>query len=187
MANNNQKVGSDPNAAHEFGGKGDFGIPARSAIVTAHDGEIEGRPAGSAPGNTGARGVRDTGVGSPAGEPGHASGGDLDTDWIGLDGRGGLSAKPVNGHTDGPDDAGNPSDTFASGKPSTGHSKFKPDSHGAGPSAQGDYVDHSGTDTSTVNPGAAGSVNAARGEDPGAEGEITGDEATGNLSQSAET
>ena len=180
------KVGSDTNALHEFGGKGDFGIPARTDVLKAHDGEIEGRPAGSAPGNTGARGVRTTGVGSAGGEAGHDSGGDLDPDWIGLDGHGGISAKPVLGHTDGPDDAGEPTDTFASGKRSNGQSKIKPGTHGAAPNAQGDYVDHSGDDTSTINTNAAGSVNAPRGEDPGAEGEISGAEASGNVEQGGE-
>jgi hypothetical protein len=181
------KVGSDPNAAHNVGGKGDFGIPARSDVLKDHEGQIVGRPAGSAPGNTGSRGIRTTGVGSAGGEAGHDSGGDLDPDWIGLDGKGGLSAKPVLGHTDGPDDAGEPSDTFASGKPSkTEHPKHKPGSHGAAPNAQGDYVDHSGSDTSTNNTNAAGSVTASNGADPGAEGEISNAEATGNVEQGGE-
>jgi hypothetical protein len=180
------KVGSDAAAIHRQGGKNDFGIPARSDVVKDREGQIEGRPAGSALGNTGARGNRTTGVGSAGGEAGHDSGGDLDPDWIGLDGKGGLSAKPVLGHTDGPDDAGEPSDTFASGKPAKGHSKIKPGSHGVAPSAQGDYVDHTGGDASTTNTKEAGSVNANIGQDNGSEGEISGAEATGNVEQGGE-
>ena len=180
------KVGSDPEAIHNMGGKGDFGISVAPDILREHEGEIEGRPAGSAPGNTGSRGNRTTGVGSAGGEPGHDSGGDLDPDWIGLDGHGGISAKPVTGHTDGPDDAGEPTDTFASGKPGHTNNKIKPGSHGVAPSAVGDYVDHSGTDTSTVNSNAAGSVNSVQGDVPGAEGEISGAEASGNVEQGGE-
>jgi hypothetical protein len=181
------KVGSDPNAVKAFGGKGDFGIPSRDPVLREHEGDIQGRPAGSAPGYSGARGVRTTGVGSMGGEPGHDSGGDLDTDIIGFDGKGGLAAKPASEAMGGPDDAGDPSDTFASGKHAPGRNAIRPGTHGAGPNSKGDYVDHTGQDTSTNNPNAAGGVTPLRGDEPGAEGEVSLDEATGNVDEGAET
>jgi hypothetical protein len=183
------KVGTDPQALKDFGGKGDFGIPVRDSVVRAHEDDIESRPAGSAPGYSGSKGVRITGVGSAGGEPGHDSGGDIDTDFIGLDGHGGLAAKPVGHHDkiDGPDEAGEPSDTFASGKHAEGRHNLSPGRHGTAPYSPGDYVDHSGTDTSTVSSADAGSVSPQRGQEPGAEGEINLDEATGDVNHGAET
>jgi hypothetical protein len=177
------KVGTDPTALEQIGGTGDFGIPARDPVCRARDGEIEGRPAGSAPGYTGDAGVRTTGVGSMGGPPGRDSGGDLDPDIIGLDGRGGLAAKPPR------EEELQGADTLAGGvAPSSKHGRhsIKPGTHGAAPNAQGDYVDHSGEDASTVGPNAAGSVKPTRGDDPGGEGEVNLDEATGDVDQGAE-
>ena len=181
------KVGSDTEAARHFAGsKRDFGMTTKEAIDTAREEGIEDRPAGSAPGHSGAQSIRTTGVGSAGGEAGHDSGGDLDPDVIGLGDGAGLSAKPVLGHTDGPDDAGNPSKTFAKGKPKRGLNRIKPGAHGAAPNAQGDYVDHSGTDASTVNPDEPGNETPRQGAEPGAEGEISHAEATGNVEQGGE-
>jgi hypothetical protein len=180
------KVGTDPEALKNVGGKGDFGIPARDAKAYAHLDDIEGRPAGSAPGNTGARGLRTTGVGSAGGEPGHDSGGDLDTDTIGFGEHGAIAAKPVTGHVDGPDDAGDPSATFASGKRSEGRGNLKPGTHGAAPKFKGDTVDHSGTDASTIGPNAGGTTATEQVDEPGAEGEIGLDEARGDVEQGGE-
>lgn len=178
------KVGDDPKALKAVGGKGDFGIPASDPIVRAHDGEIEGRPAGSAPGYGGDAGVRTTGVGSMGGPPGQDSGGDLDPDFIGLDGRG-LAAKPPRGLT--PADATDgSSDAFGSGGHAQGRNSIKPGTHGASPRAGGDSLDHSGNDSSTNSPRAAGSVKPMRGDDPGAEGEVNRDEATGDVEQGGE-
>jgi hypothetical protein len=189
MANsrkNDGKVGSDPAAVEKIGGKGDFGIPARDNLARAKEGEIEGRPAGSAPGYSGDAGARTTGVGSLGGPPGTDSGGDIDTDIIGLDGRGGLAAKSTRDDVLGADETEGSSDTFASGRHAAGRNTIKPGSHGSAPRPHGDSVDHSGQDSSAVSPNAAGAVNSMRGEDPGAEGEITGDEAAGDLDQGAE-
>jgi hypothetical protein len=181
------KVGDDPETLKNVGGLGDFGIPASDPVARAHDGDIEGRPAGSAPGYSGDKGARTTGVGSLGGPPGRDSGGDLDPDFIGLDGRGGLAAKPPREDevTDANATDGS-SDTFASGPPAQGHNAIKPNTHGAAPAVHGDTTDHSGEDASTVSPGAAGSVKPTRGDDPGAEGEVTLDEATGDEDQGAE-
>lgn len=185
-ARHSGKVGDDPEAVKHVGGKGDFGIPARDTVARAREGQIEGRPAGSAPGYSGDAGVRTTGAGSPGGVPGTDSGGDLDPDIIGFDGKGGLAAKPPHGDLSGPDETTGSSDAFASGKHAKGRHTIKPGSHGAAPRVHGDTMDHSGEDSSTVNPNAAGSVEPLRGSDPGAEGEINADEATGNVDQGGE-
>ena len=164
------KVGSSDAAAKAVGGKGDFGIPVHPDIVRETEGEIVGRPAGSAPGYSGAKGVRTTGVGSLGGEPGHDSGGDIDTDYDGFGTPGGLSAKPVDESTlnlTGADVVDGSSDPFASGKPAAGRNAGIKGSHGASPRFKGDTVDHSGTDASTVSPNSGGTVTAARGEVPG--------------------
>ena len=180
-------VGTDAKALHDVGGKGDFGIPSRTNVAKAHDGEIEGRPVGSAPGYSGAKGVRTTGVGGTGGEPGHDSGGDLDTDFNGFGGTGAIAAKPADpSELTGADVTDGTRDKFASGPPAAGRNALRPGTHGTAPGFQGDTVDHSGTDTSTNSPNAAGGVKPARGDDPGAEGEVTLDEASGDVDQGAE-
>ncbi len=181
-----EKVGSDKNAAMHQGGKGDFGIPVHTDIVRDREDPIVGRPAGSAPGYTGDRGQRTTGVGSMGGEPGHDSGGDLDTDVIGFGTAGGLSARTPQADHLGADVAGEPTDTFASGGHANPSAKIRPGSHGASPRFKGDVLDHSGTDSSTTNPNAAGSAKPIRADEPGAEGEVSMDEATGDVDQGAE-
>jgi hypothetical protein len=186
ISNQSAKVGSDPKALHDFGGKGDFGTPAREDVLKDREGAIDGRPAGSAPGYNGNRGTRTTGVGSAGGEPGHDSGGDLDTDFIGFGATGGLAAKVPSVDEIGADEAGDPSATFASGKPAAGRNGIRPGSHGTAPGFKGSTVDGSGEDRSTVSPNAAGAVKPARGDGPGAEGEVSLDEATGDVDQGAE-
>jgi len=95
----------------------------------------------------------------------------------------GLSAKPVLGHTDGPDDARDPSKTFARGKPKRGLNRMKP---GTVRNARGDFVDHSGTDASTVSPDEPGNETPRQGAEPGAEGEISHAEAAGNVEEGGE-
>lgn len=180
------KVGSDNKAARQFCGKSDFGMTTQEAIDTAREEGIEDRPAGSAPGYSGAQSVRTTGVGSAGGKDGQDSGGDLDPDVIGFGNGTGMSAKPVLDHTDGRDDAVDPSKAVASEKPKHARNKIKPGSHGAAPNAQGDYVDHSGTDTSTINPAEPGNETPFQGAEPGAEGEISHAEATGDVEEGGE-
>jgi hypothetical protein len=180
------KVGSDADAARHFGGNSDFGMTTQEAIDTAREEGIEDRPAGSAPGYSGAQSIRTTGVGSAGGNAGQDSGGDLDPDVIGFGNGAGLSAKPVLGHTDGRDDASEESNLVASKKPNRRQSKVKPGTHGASPNAQGDYVDHSGTDSSTINPDEPGNETPYQGAEPGAEGEISHAEASGDVEQGGE-
>jgi len=180
-------VGTDVKALHDFGGKGDFGIPVRTTVVKEREGDIEGRPAGSAPGYSGAKGVRTTGVGSAGGEPGHDSGGDVDHDFNGFGGSGPMAAKPVDpSELSGADVTDGSRDKFASGPPAAGRNAIHPGTHGTPRGFKGDVLDHTGTDASTNNPNDAGSVNSAQGEEPGAEGEINRDEASGDVDQGAE-
>lgn len=106
-SNPSAKVGSDPDAVKEIGGKLDFGIPARTNVARETSvadeygtGKILGRPAGSAMGRSGASGTRETGVATNEGGPGHASGGDIDTDFVGVAGGGGLSQSAPGAATD---------------------------------------------------------------------------------------
>lgn len=101
------KVGSDPKAAAEFGGKGDFGVPAgeaaRSPEMPQMDPDHAERPAGGMLTDLG--GTREHGVGGdPQSGPGASSGGDVDPSLIGLDGSGGgVSQSGDIGRTEGPD------------------------------------------------------------------------------------
>ncbi len=180
-------VGTDPKALHDVGGKGDFGIPARTTVLKDHEGTIEGRPAGSAPGYSGSKGVRTTGVGSSGGEPGHDSGGDIDADFIGFGSSGGLAAKPVDAdELTGADVTDGSRDKFASGGPAAGRNAIRPGTHGTPPGYGGDIVDHSGDDASTNSPNSGGTVSAAHDDVPGAEGEVGLDEASGDVDQGGE-
>src|SRR4051812_38849567 len=101
-----RKVGSDPDAAKEFAEKKDFGIPAEDAgpDTTIEDRDFPGRPAGNKRTRSGASGRRTVGVGSTEGPDGKGSGGEIDTDIIGLDGSGGgVASDGELGNTVGPD------------------------------------------------------------------------------------
>ena len=76
---------------------------------------------------SGSTGTRTTGVGSAGTTPGSGSGGEVDTDLIGLDGSGGgVSSDGTIGRTKGPDiTTGRGSDAFASGPPARGGSSEK--------------------------------------------------------------
>ena|SRR5438105_12048930 len=94
------KVGSSEQAAEQFGGKGDFGIPASKA----HPGQqtiLEGSEDTAIPPAV-PDGRRDVGVGAPDSGPGSGSGGDLDPDIIGVGTGKGLAASPKH-RTEGPD------------------------------------------------------------------------------------
>ena len=92
------KVGSDPNAAKNFAGKNDFGIPEQQAQPgqeTVIDGSLDDRPLGTRMPPADPDGQRTVGVGAPDSGPGSGSGGDLDPDFIGVGtGGSGIAAKP---------------------------------------------------------------------------------------------
>jgi hypothetical protein len=93
-------------------------------------------------------GVRTSGVGAPPGPPGSGSGGDLDADFIGFDGRGGVAKDPGERRTKGPDITEGGSAPFASGPPARGENERRPGGVG-GPRPVLDTVDHSGGDVTT--------------------------------------
>jgi hypothetical protein len=179
------KVGSDREADKQVGGKLDFGIPARKAVSTEPEGgRAKGPEQGTGPMRSGDRGVRTSGVGHAPGKPGTGSGGDLDTDFIGLDGKGGLSSAPASGRTSGPDITAGGSAPFASGPPAKGENEHLAHNHGASPSiTRGTTVNRDGGDATTT--GFGGGADSALAndtqpqiDDP-AVGEITLDEASG--------
>lgn len=103
-----KKVGSDPKAAAEFGGKDDFGVPAdeagRTPSMPQMNPDLPERPAGGMQTDLGGR--REHGVGGdPRSGPGASSGGDVDPSIIGLDGSGGggVAESGSIGRTEGPD------------------------------------------------------------------------------------
>jgi hypothetical protein len=177
------KVGSDRAADHAFGGKGDFGIPAAKVTAPLPDGGREKGPEqGTGPMRSGSAGTRTDGVGHAPGSPGAGSGGDVDPDFIGLDGQGSLSTKPASGRTRGPDITEGGSDAFASGGPAKGENETRRGTHGAPTEViRGSTVDRSGGDASTTGMG-GGSDSATRAEggiDDAAAGEISSGEAGG--------
>jgi hypothetical protein len=120
--NKKDKVGSDPNAAEHFAEKRDFGIPSEDAApdMTVEDRDYPGRPAGSKKTRSGASGKRTIGVGSTEGPDGKGSGGEVDTDIIGVGSGGGVSSDGEIGKPSGPDDSDGSSNEFASGPPAKG-------------------------------------------------------------------
>jgi hypothetical protein len=172
------KVGSDRSADRKIGGKLDFGIPAEKARAPLPDGGLEKGPEqGTGPMRSGATGTRTSGVGHAPGRPGAGSGGDLDTDFIGLDGQGGVSARPASGRTKGPDITEGGNEPFARGPPAKGENELPAGTHGVAPEIViGSTVDHSGGDAATT--GMGGGADSANAEPD--QGEISSDEASGN-------
>lgn len=182
------KVGSDRAADRQVGGKLDFGIPADRAKAPLPDGGMEKGPEqGTGPMRSGATGVRDSGVGHAPGSPGAGSGGDLDPDFIGLDGKGGVAARPASGRTRGPDITEGGSAPFASGAPAKGENELPPGTHGAQPEiVTGSTVDRGGGDASTTGPESGADSNLSPTAyspldvpDDESVGEISSDEAGG--------
>jgi hypothetical protein len=140
----------------EVGGKGDFGIPAsRARGPTKAGGRGKDRDQGTGPTRGGAD-SRTTGVGAPTGSPGAGSGGDLDPDIVGLDGRA-LARAPID-RTSGPDmtEEGG-SAPFASGKPAKGeNAQPRGKVGGSRQTKGGDTIDHSGGDVTTSGQGQDG-------------------------------
>ena len=143
------KVGSDLEADKEFGGKLDFGIPAKKATPDEPDGgRAKGPEPGTGPMRSGEEGKRASGVSYPPGPDGAGSGGDVDEDFVGLDGKGGIANSPASGRTRGPDITEGGSGAFASGPPAKGKNQ-KP----VRKIVKGSTVDRSGGDASTTGSG----------------------------------
>lgn len=135
------KVGSDSEAAKEFASNGDFGVKQSdttqrnytSANTKASD------PGASQP-HAGEDQDRTAGVGGNSSGVGASSGGDIDTDFVGVGTGGSTVAVSPAGRPPGPDDSDGTSNEFASGPPTK---------NVKGPKAgkvEGDTMDHSGGD-----------------------------------------
>ena len=114
------KPGSDPKEARKVGGKGDFG--ARAGGERTADRDYVSRntkmsdPGAAQPWDFEQDVVRDHGAGARDSGPGSASGGDIDTDIVGVGtGWSGIATSGVTGRPPGPDDSDGSSDEFASG------------------------------------------------------------------------
>jgi hypothetical protein len=180
------KVGSSAKAAGRAGGRGDFGAKEsdRTERNYASRATRSGDP-GANPGHNIGDGTRVSGVGGSSGGAGASSGGDIDTDIIGVGTRGsGIAESGGADRTTGADITEGEEDTFASEPPlkNQGDALVKPGKRGARRPKQpkGDFVDHSGGDESQTDSGegAANVTNRHRDDDSFA-GEISLDEASG--------
>lgn len=111
------KPGSDPAAAQKAGGKGDFGVPVDQKTDRNYASQnTKAADRGSAHPRSGEDERRDSGAGKPSTGPGSASGGDVDTDLIGVGTGGSTVSQSGSTHRPpGPDDSTGTSDEFASG------------------------------------------------------------------------
>jgi hypothetical protein len=122
------KPGSDRDAANAIGGKGDFGVPVNRGRTPDLDYVNENTkasdPGASQPGSAEFEGVRTHGAGGKASGEGSSSGGDLDTDFIGVGtGGSGISANPSEKYVPGPDDTDGSSAEMAHGAPAAGENQ----------------------------------------------------------------
>jgi hypothetical protein len=93
--------------------------------MTVEDRDFPGRPAGNVRTRSGASGKRTIGVGSTEGPDGKGSGGDVDSDIIGVGTGGGISSDGELGNREGPDDSDGSSNEFASGGPAKGENQAR--------------------------------------------------------------
>jgi len=181
--NSSVKPGSDPDAISQIGGKGDFGVPESDVNERTYTSEnTKASDPGAAHPRSGSQGVRVSGVGGMASGPGASSGGDVDSDLIGV-GTGGTTVgtsgqiheKP------GPDDATGTSSDFASGPPAQGKNQTHVGQVGGDIEVEGSTVDNTGGDRNTTgfNQGAAAVTNPPARNDNSFAGEVSIDEAAG--------
>jgi hypothetical protein len=113
------KVGSDPGAAKSFAGERDFGARAddvRERSYTSANTKASDRGAAQPHAGEGSGGTRTAGAGGTDAGVGSSSGGDIDTDFVGVAGSSGLAQAAPRG-TEGADDSDGTSREFASGPP----------------------------------------------------------------------
>lgn len=111
------KVGSDPEAIHDFGGKGDFGVaatPGKDRDYVARNTKASD-PGATQPRSAEHEGVRTHGAGGTVSGEGSSSGGDLDTDIIGV-GTGGSGFATPTDYVPRADDTDGSSDEMGSGR-----------------------------------------------------------------------
>jgi hypothetical protein len=159
---------------------GDFGVRADKTTERNYvSANTKAADPGAAHPHAGENDERTSGVGSNATGVGSGSGGDLDTDVVGLDGRGLAQSGPIDRGDDDsvrPDDSDGTSREFASGPPATGKRGKKYQK------VEGSTIDHSGGDIETTAEGrGASAVNRKpRGDmDDSFVGEISEGEASG--------
>lgn len=177
----NAAVGSDPRAAKSVGGKGDFGVPesGRERDRQYVSQETKSQDPGGIPAHSGVD-DRVTGVGGNASGIGSSSGGDIDTDIIGV-GTGGTTVSQA-----GPDDRRDGADIVTGDQPGRGRSSQNQSRNQNQPTPQhqpppGAFVQRSDGDASTSGDGqgAAAATNPAAQDDDSFAGEISLDEASG--------
>jgi hypothetical protein len=122
------KPGSNPEDAAKIGGQGDFGVPEDDVIGRTYTSRnTKASDPGAAQARSGENDDRTSGAGGTASGVGSSSGGDLDTDIVGVGGTGNVSTSGASGeHTPGPDDSDGTSSEFAAGRPAQGRNQQNP-------------------------------------------------------------
>jgi hypothetical protein len=188
----NLKPGASAEDASAVGGAGDFGVRADDAIgreYTSRNTKQSDRGAAAPPrsGEAETEGQRVSGAGGNQSGVGASSGGDLDTDLIGVGTGGtGIAANPSKQHIDGPDDSDGSSREFASGGPAQGRNQTHVGKVGGDKRVKG--TTHRPPDDASSGTDAQGSDAATPARRPdevnpygdGFAGEISGGEASGS-------
>lgn len=174
------KPGSSREDARAVGGEGDFGESANENNRLDRDYVSRNTkmsdPGAAQPRSSGVAGARESGAGGSAVGTGASSGGDIDTDIIGVGtGGSGVAQSGSVGRPPGPDDSDGSSREFASGAPAKGEK---------GPRAgkvEGNTVDRTGGGRATQpqGEGADSATSPAEFGDDSFKGEISSGEAGG--------
>ncbi|CAN5363743.1 hypothetical protein BH09PLA1_BH09PLA1_05160 [soil metagenome] len=188
-------VGSDANAAKSFGGKGDFGVPE-----TGHERErqyvsqeTKSQDPGGIPAHAGSNASRVTGVGGNESGIGSSSGGDVDTDIVGV-GAGGATVSQSGpdigrrARTDGADmvraDRADGDQPDQAARDKRGRGAKQPNSSTgkhSGANNPGAFVDRTGGDITSTGggEGSAAATNPLISEGDAFAGEVSLDDASG--------
>jgi len=172
MESPQDKVGSSPDAAKEFGGKGDFGAKESDRIEREYASRAtKSQDRNGAPAHATGDGQRVSGVGSNESGPGSGSGGDLDPDVVGVGTGAGVAAS---GSIHSPAGADTAQET-------TQRDERRVIEHGVSKPVQGTTFSRSGGDLSTTGDGqgAAAVSNPMATNDDAFAGEISNGEAAG--------
>jgi hypothetical protein len=181
------RPGSNPEDARKVGGAGDFGVSEKDVNERQYtSANTKASDPGAAQPHAGAQGGRTSGVGGNASGPGSSSGGDVDTDIVGV-GTGGstISASGVTHRPPGPDDSDGSSGEFASGPPAKGENQRDVHQVGGKKKVDGNVADPMDVRDGSV-PGAQGADAATNPEarhDDAFSGEVSACEAGGQGGQ----
>jgi hypothetical protein len=136
------KPGSESAEAKNVGGEGDFGAPAGAGPNRDRDYVNENTkrsdPGATQPMDWEHDGKRDHGAGARDSGPGSGSGGDLDPDFVGIAGGGGIAASGPSAPSDGPNDSGTMTSHPAEGRNQTNVGKVGGDKRVRGTIVFGD-------------------------------------------------